>query len=240
MSEDNLHEIDIEKAAGTLHAHYFVRLMWALNDLLALHHLQVQNDKSKEENPYLWNSSLIYIIKMTSGHLFEAVENLVVRYAPRKSKQEPIYSWIAARPNLLQKFNAVNALCNKKQEFSYLAKIRNTFVFHYNYSEGAKVTANAIEQRVKELKQLSGKAIGHLHLDLNRPHEYRFLVADEILSAAWRALTNVPFCADYASNPETQEQYAYRRDLGIAFVDFAEACIVEWIHTNQLQTGPQQ
>jgi hypothetical protein len=125
---------------------------------------------------------------------------------------------------------------SKGGDFDNLCKIRNAFVFHYNYSDGSKVTVNALNQRVAELKKLSEKPIGQIFLSPSR-EEYRFLIADDVMSAAWRSLTNVPFAQDYSNVPESVAQVDYRNALGEAYVRFADTCIIRWIESNGLATG---
>jgi hypothetical protein len=87
----------------------------------------------------------------------------------------------------------------KQSDFTSIRKLRNTFVFHYNYRDNSLDTQKALEALLEKAQQCpSGSE--NLIVRTANPLTSRFFVADELAIAGWKLIVGLPQCFD-SSHP---------------------------------------
>jgi hypothetical protein len=175
-SDPILFRIDLEKAESAPHHVYFIRLLWALNDLLSTLQASDCIKESTELTPTFKPHLQAYFLRMQQAHLIEACTAFVCSVRPQGTKkQSAVYRWIATHLGLLKQFNELLELVDKPL-YRKLNNCRDSLIFHYNHKGNSKLTIAAFKSLTKEWKSL--KTSGQCDLNLlqrsDSPFESKF------------------------------------------------------------------
>lgn len=232
--------IDVEKAQSAPNAAYTIRLMFALNDLLALNFLYEMINRDKEGHPeyrFMYGGLIGYLLRLQEAHIVEAIDAFVTRMPNAGTSRHKglAVSKSVKSNNQLSKILKKLKTLKEEPEYQLLTQVRNNLTFHYNWQDEGASTEEAIIQCIDELKsQKQGSCHGWV-LTTGNLSPLRFLLADEVLNTAWRRhLGNIPDSPNYKDCPTTQKIKTFVTELGSTFIKFANAWILAWIQENDL------
>jgi hypothetical protein len=190
--------IDMVAFADKPESHVIVRLMWAMNEMNQLTDLGRMVAQSEQESPHLWKyyeGITGSLTRLRSSRVSEILQNVVRPLVESNARKTfPELSRIIGGDSKLRAFRArVRTLFNgkrKKVQFERHRQIRHRISEHFDHRTDKAVIPDAlaltVAQKRKQFKSavVEGWIIQGASSD-NR-QVARFILADEILTTAWR------------------------------------------------------
>jgi hypothetical protein len=225
--------INLKKAQDAPHYLYFVRLTWALNDLLST--LQLSQAVEDASGNLAFKIHLkAYCLRLEQAHLVEACKAFVYLVKPNKPKQAaPEYEWIANHKTVSEKFEHLRSLLNAPM-YKRFQQCRDSFIFHYNHQKNSPEVEKAFEELAHYWDKWKEQGPSQLNL-LSRaesPLASRFFVADHMVYFAWMQQMGMK-----PNDPAEPEMRELRGSVLGGFVDYAEEAILTWVTENKLQSS---
>lgn len=174
---------------------------------------------------------LSYLLRIQASHTAEAYIAFVEPIRPTRKNlkgQDKAYRFIAKKPDLLQKFKALEMHLDNP-EFKKIRTFRNTFGFHYNHKFASEDTWKALKRLVRSVQKNPADGNDNLILRTSTAAENRFVTGDRIVEAGWRTMIGMREVKDFSKNKRVQEHQKFIQTSSSDFIEFAESFILAWI-----------
>jgi hypothetical protein len=240
--------IDMAAFASKPESHVIVRLMWALNEMNQLADLGRMVEKAEEESPHLWKyyeGITGTLTRLRSSRVSEVLQNVVRQLVdPGARKKFPelcrIISSDAKLRALRGKIRTLFQGKRKKLDFERHRQIRHRISEHFDHISDKAVIPDALTVTIAQKKKLSKAAVieGWIIQGISPGNKQvaRFLLADEVLTTAWREnILRVPQNKKgYSKSRQAQRAKRFTLEFMATFHAFAGRLIDIYLKNHKL------
>jgi hypothetical protein len=224
--------VDLIKAQTAPHHVYFIRLLWAMNDLLSGIQIRELVERSKEISERTKLHLYEHTLRLQQAHLVEACKSFVYLINKNENCRVPIYDWILERDEIRKKYQLVRDSM-KLPIYRALRDGRDEVISHYNHDAKSTIVLDAFEQLgqyCSNFKTQDGSNDLNLIQIDDESLGSRYFLADHLMRFAWMRSMN---CG--------KERFtmvgSFQIDLLGRFTDFAQTAFMRWILENGLRSS---
>lgn len=223
--------IDLVKAKKTEHHLFFLRLPWALNNLLATVQVVGAIEESQRIPTEFKLHLKAYMLRLQQAHLVEACKSFIysIDKTDSKGKSIPIRAWIKGNERLNKTYSELRKLI-ESPDYKRLRDFRDSMVFHYNHSDNSLNTSKALEKLAEHWNRFQQEGKSSLNLIVEGE---RYLLADHLLFFSW--VTDLGFTD--SDKAEARRMIKFQGKVLRQFIDFAEMAFNCWCDENKLWTN---